>query len=106
MRLVGSDPRMEMLMMDWLFWLNESRRRLRVVLYIVGAALSLGNSGATFGQPATATEESPRTGSRTTRLAAPESGAKDFPPELVNWKPLAANPVFTAQGPGHWDVKI
>lgn len=30
-----------------------------------------------------------------------------FPPELVQFKPIEnVNPVFTAQGPGHWDVKI
>ena len=30
----------------------------------------------------------------------------EFPPALVHWAPLPANPVFTAEGPGHWDVKI
>ena len=29
-----------------------------------------------------------------------------FPPELTKFKPIAANPVFTAQGEGHWDVKL
>ncbi len=29
-----------------------------------------------------------------------------FPPELTKFEPIAANPVFTAQGEGHWDVKI
>ncbi len=29
-----------------------------------------------------------------------------FPAELVEWTPGPDNPVFTAQGPGHWDVKI
>tara|TARA_R110002072_G_scaffold271038_2_gene430986 strand:- start:113688 stop:114623 length:936 start_codon:yes stop_codon:yes gene_type:complete len=29
-----------------------------------------------------------------------------FPKELTNFAPVAANPVFTAQGEGHWDVKI
>ncbi|MCI0333187.1 MAG: glycosylase [Planctomycetes bacterium] len=32
--------------------------------------------------------------------------ACEFPPELVDWAPRAGNPVFTAEGPGHWDVKI
>lgn len=32
--------------------------------------------------------------------------APDFPCELVQFKPFAGNPVFTASGPGHWDVKI
>jgi hypothetical protein len=29
-----------------------------------------------------------------------------FPPELVEWSPRPGNPVFTAAGPEHWDVKI
>src|SRR5262245_724257 len=33
-----------------------------------------------------------------------------YPPQLVNFEPAPApppkNPVFTAAGPGHWDVKI
>ena len=34
-------------------------------------------------------------------------GAEDqFPPELVRFRPYAGNPVFTAQGPGHWDRQI
>lgn len=32
--------------------------------------------------------------------------AAEFPAELVKWKPVAGNPVFTGEGPGHWDVKI
>ena len=43
--------------------------------------------------------------------AAPAAPAKatttaEFPAELVKWKPRPGNPVFTAEGPGHWDVKI
>jgi hypothetical protein len=34
------------------------------------------------------------------------AGSRAFPPELVNWSPRAGNPAFTAEGPGHWDVKI
>ncbi len=30
----------------------------------------------------------------------------DFPPELTQFVPYNRNPVFTAAGPGHWDVKI
>lgn len=30
----------------------------------------------------------------------------EFPPELVNWSPRPGNPIFTAEGFGHWDVKI
>jgi hypothetical protein len=30
----------------------------------------------------------------------------EFPADLVNWKPLAGNPVFTAGGQGEWDTKI
>ena len=37
----------------------------------------------------------------------PRTKAKaEFPQKLVNWVPLAGNPIFTAAGPGHWDVKI
>lgn len=32
--------------------------------------------------------------------------AAEFPPELVHWSPSPENPIFTAEGPGHWDVKI
>lgn len=32
--------------------------------------------------------------------------AKLFPRELTEFKTYSGNPVFTAQGPGHWDVKI
>lgn len=32
--------------------------------------------------------------------------ADDFPRELVEFVPHEGNPVFTAQGPGHWDAKI
>jgi hypothetical protein len=32
--------------------------------------------------------------------------AAEFPDELVHWQPIAKNPVFTAEGPGHWDAKI
>src|SRR5262245_45816711 len=30
----------------------------------------------------------------------------DFPAELVKWSPRPGNPIFTAEGAGHWDVKI
>ncbi len=30
----------------------------------------------------------------------------DFPPELVNWQAYEGNPIFNAEGKGHWDVKI
>ncbi|HEY4258853.1 MAG TPA: glycosylase [Schlesneria sp.] len=29
-----------------------------------------------------------------------------FPKELTQFAPIAANPIFTAEGEGHWDVKI
>ncbi|MFM8220278.1 MAG: glycosylase [Planctomycetaceae bacterium] len=32
--------------------------------------------------------------------------AAEFPPELVRFEADRRNPVFTAAGPGHWDVKI
>src|SRR5829696_7898516 len=97
---------MEMSTLKWLSWRVESGRCLRVVLYIVIGVLSLGYSRATFGQPNAAIEASPRTESRTSQLAAPDCRNNDFPPELVNWRPSPGNPIFTAEGPGHWDVKI
>ena len=38
----------------------------------------------------------------TSRTAADEL----FPAELTQFEPVAMNPIFTAQGEGHWDVKI
>ena len=41
-------------------------------------------------------------------VLAPTTCSADelFPPELTKFEPIASNPVFTAQGAGHWDVKI
>ena len=39
-------------------------------------------------------------------LLAVGARADDFPPELTHFVPAANNPVFTAEGPGHWDVKM
>ena len=41
-------------------------------------------------------------------ILAPVTCSADelFPPELTKFEPIASNPVFTAQGEGHWDVKI
>lgn len=41
-------------------------------------------------------------------LAVPASTTAEelFPPELVQWVPFQDNPVFTAAGKGHWDVRI
>lgn len=36
----------------------------------------------------------------------PATESSEFPAELVHWTPHAGNPIFTAEGPGHWDVKI
>jgi hypothetical protein len=41
--------------------------------------------------------------------AAPIRGgdeSAEFPPEITRFAPAPENPVFTAGGPGHWDVKI
>ncbi len=32
--------------------------------------------------------------------------ALEFPRDLVKWTPYSGNPIFSAEGPGHWDVKI
>src|SRR5690242_5871705 len=38
---------------------------------------------------------------------ADRSAAEDlFPPQFARFEPDAKNPLFTAQGPGHWDVKM
>ena len=37
---------------------------------------------------------------------AQASRADDFPPELTRFEPGRINPVFSAEGPGHWDVKL
>ena len=40
-------------------------------------------------------------------LAASAVSADDeFPPELTRFEPAAQNPVFTPEGPAHWDVKM
>jgi len=39
-------------------------------------------------------------------FAQSSSSTAEFPAELVRWKPRPGNPVFTAEGPGHWDVII
>jgi beta-1,2-mannobiose phosphorylase / 1,2-beta-oligomannan phosphorylase len=36
----------------------------------------------------------------------PASTTSEFPAELVDFIPYAKNPIFTGEGPGHWDVKI
>jgi predicted GH43/DUF377 family glycosyl hydrolase len=45
-----------------------------------------------------------------TALAQPAAVAPaataTFPPELIEFTPYAQNPIFTAEGPEHWDVKI
>lgn len=55
------------------------------------------------GQPATATAPSAAT---KTSPAASDSATNVFPSELVHWKPWSENPIFMAEDPGHWDVKI
>jgi hypothetical protein len=98
---------MEMLMIERLYWREKPGRCLLVAVYVAALAVSsFVFWGVGFAQTDTATETAPRTGSRTTRLAAQDSRNKDFPPELVNWKAWPGNPIFTAEGPGHWDVKI
>jgi hypothetical protein len=61
---------------------------------VVTAALLLACVGVAVGQPLAPSKAS----------AAVETA--EFPPELVHWSPVSGNPVFTAEGPDHWDVKI
>ena len=61
---------------------------------------------AAFAQTGTATKTPLSSGSKSTGLATPPAESADFPPELVNWKPYSKNPIFKAEGTGHWDVKI
>ena len=72
----------------------------------VSVALSLVLVTTAFAQTGAMTKTTPHSASRTTRLAAPDSAATDFPPELVNWRAGQENPIFTAGGPGRWDAKI
>jgi beta-1,2-mannobiose phosphorylase / 1,2-beta-oligomannan phosphorylase len=65
-------------------------------------ALLLALSSVAVAQYDAVTKSPPKSGSRTNRLAA----ADDFPADLVRWKACPGNPIFTAEGPGHWDVKI
>jgi len=37
---------------------------------------------------------------------AAAAGSEEFPPALVHFEPHPGNPVFTAAGPGTWEVKI
>jgi hypothetical protein len=45
-------------------------------------------------------------GDRSIAIAATDAPAGQFPPQLVDFAAGPQNPVFTAKGPGHWDVKI
>src|SRR5262249_11365221 len=42
----------------------------------------------------------------TSALRAADPPRQHFSPEMVDFVPYEKNPVFTAAGPGHWDVKI
>ena len=58
-------------------------------------------------QSSTVTKSKPTAAKAEVKKAAPSSqAAADFPPELVRWTPYPANPIFKAEGPGQWDVKI
>lgn len=41
-----------------------------------------------------------------TAPSSAKSVTAEFPPELVHWSAWHGNPIFTAEGPDHWDVKI
>jgi hypothetical protein len=80
----------------------NSQGRFAEYIAAVLVALVLGFASGALAQSGTAIESAPPSWSRTTRLAS----SADFPPELVNWSARPGNPIFTAEGPGHWDVKI
>ncbi len=84
---------------------NEWRRDSAVRIAAALGVLSLALASAAFAQTETATKTPPQSGLGTTPLA-PAATTADFPPELVNWSSRPGNPIFTAEGPGHWDVKI
>src|ERR1700759_36793 len=84
-------------------WRGDRLVLLRAMLIV---ALSVMLSSVVCAQVGTATKSTEPTGSRTTRLAGSDVAGHEFPPELVNWKAWPENPIFTAGGPGHWDVKI
>jgi hypothetical protein len=52
-----------------------------------------------FAQPLATEKSASSTARQHTRNA-------DFPVELISWSPRPGNPIFTAEGPGHWDAKI
>src|SRR5690242_8677004 len=77
-------------------------RKTRPVYAAVLVATALRFASGVLAQSGAATVTTSKSGSRTTRLAS----SAEFPPQLVNWTPRPGNPIFTAEGPGHWDVKI
>src|SRR5690348_10489424 len=89
---------MGMMILDFRVWLNGTR-----AIALVGFVLVL--SQVALGQSATETKAPPSAAVKT-QAAAPDSATSDFPSELVNWKAWPENPIFTADGPGHWDVTI
>jgi hypothetical protein len=68
--------------------------------------LSLMLTPVAHAQTGTATKTAPESASKSTRTAGTDEATADFPPELVKWTPYLGNPILTAEGPGHWDVKI
>src|SRR4029077_16638910 len=82
------------------------RSRFTISRVAVLFALLLSLSAAANAQSDTATKTAPQSRSQANRSATSDAATRDFPPELVNWKAYPENPIFTAEGPGHWDVKI
>jgi beta-1,2-mannobiose phosphorylase / 1,2-beta-oligomannan phosphorylase len=40
------------------------------------------------------------------RMLSAQEPTEKFPAEFVHWESYSKNPIFTAAGPGHWDVKF
>lgn len=79
--------------------------RLSAESAFASCAIMFALSQVATGQPATATEKSLRS-ANDKQIVSLEFASSDFPNELVRWKAGRENPIFTAEGPGHWDEKI
>lgn len=79
--------------------------RYAALIALIAASSAIAQSAAPNKVPSKARTEKFRNREfGATRHATPRD--VEFPAELVKWKPWSGNPVFTAEGAGHWDVKI
>ncbi len=79
-------------------WRDDRRVGMAVVVRLLAIVASLLLFSTAYAQPSTTTKAD--------TFTSQSKAAANFPPELVKWAPRTDNPIFTAEGPGHWDVKI